>query len=230
MINLTVIIPFHNEEMFLEESVNRVLKANTADKILLINDGSNDNSSNIAKRLSNENEVIKYYEIEKRSGKGAALRYGFKHLTTSHVVIHDADLEYFPRDLVKMYNLQKENPNSLILGSRFVGEGVRKNIYRRTYYSNKLLSYIFSMLNNIKVTDVATCYKMMPVDFLSNMNINQNGFAIEIEIIAKFLNHNKSIYEIGIDYEGRTYAEGKKIKFIDGINYIFTMIKYRILN
>ena len=129
-----------------------------------------------------------------------------------------------------MIQKSKRSPNSLILGSRFIGSGLRVNIYKRTYFANKLMSLIFSFIHSFKISDIATCYKLMPTNFFKNLNIKENGFSIEVEILAKFLKYNKSIMEVPISYQGRSYEEGKKIKATDGISYIIKTFKYKFLD
>ena len=230
MINLSVIVPFFNEEQFLAESVNRLLSNDIYSSIYLIDNNSNDNSYNIAKDLETKHEKIELHKTKKNKGKGAVLEFGRNLIKTSHVVIHDADLEYFPEDIIEMFDVAQTNQNSLILGSRFIGRKKRENIYLRTYLANKVMSSFFSFVNFYKVTDVATCYKLMPSNFFVNTLLKENGFSIEIELLSKFLKYNKSILEVPIAYEGRSYSEGKKIKAFDGIQYLLNTIKYRFLN
>ena len=230
MINLSVIVPFFNEEQFLAESVNRLLSNDIYSSIYLIDNNSNDNSYNIAKDLETKHEKIELHKTKKNKGKGAALEFGRNLIKTSHVVIHDADLEYFPEDIIKMFDVAQTNQNSLILGSRFIGSRKRENIYLRTFLANKVMSSFFSFVNFYKVTDVATCYKLMPSNFFVNTKMKEKGFSIEIELLSKFLKYNKSVLEVPIAYEGRSYSEGKKIKALDGIQYLLNTIKYRFLN
>ena len=230
MINLSVIVPFYNEEQFLEQSVNRLLENNIFEKILLIDNNSNDNSVNIAKKLIESNENIELYKTDKRKGKGVALSKAKEFITTSHVVIHDADLEYFAEDLTEMFEKSKEFSNSMILGSRFIGERERKNVYIRTYIANKVMSLFFSIVNFYYISDVATCYKLMPADFFKETSLKENGFSIEIEMLSKFLKYNRSIEEVPIKYEGRSYVEGKKIKTSDGLMYLVNTLRYRFIN
>ena len=150
-------------------------------------------------------------------------------MNTSHVVIHDADLEYFPKDIVQMYEKALTNQNSLILGSRFIGSKKRENVYLRTYVANRIMSIFFSLVNFYWVSDVATCYKLMPSNFLKTISIKERGFSIEIEMLSKFLKYNRNIHEVPISYEGRSYEEGKKIKVSDGIMYILNTLKYRFI-
>ena len=230
MLNLSVIVPFFNEEQFLEESVNRLLSNDVYSSIYLIDNNSTDNSYEIAKNLETQHNKIELYRTNEDKGKGSALRFSKGLIKTSHVVIHDADLEYFPKDIVEMFDLAKKNQDSLILGSRFIGNKRRKNIYLRTFFANKVMSLFFSMVNFYRVSDVATCYKLMPSNFFINTELKENGFSIEVELLSKFLKYNKSVLELPIAYEGRSYAEGKKIKTVDGVQYLINTIKYRFLD
>ena len=229
MINLTAIVPFYNEENTLRESVERLLNEDIFSEIILSDDNSSDNSLKIAKTLSNDYQHIKFISSDKNLGKGNAINNAVSILNTSHVVIHDADLEYFPKDIVQMYKKALTNQNSLILGSRFIGTKKRENVYLRTYVANRVMSIFFSLVNFYWVSDVATCYKLMPSKFLKNISIKEQGFSIEIEMLSKFLKYNKHIHEVPISYEGRSYEEGKKIKVSDGIMYIFNTLKYRFI-
>ena len=230
VINLSVIVPFYNEEQFLEISVNRLLENNIYSEILLIDNNSTDKSYEIAKRLEVDNNNIKLFKTDETKGKGAALSFSRNIVNTSHVVIHDADLEYFPDDILEMFEAAKQYKTSLILGTRFYGKKTRDNIYIRTYVANKFMSLFFSLINFYRVSDVATCYKLMPSTFFKNVNIRENGFSIEIELLSKFLKFNKSIIEVPIKYQGRSYSEGKKIKTLDGLKYLFSTIKYKFLD
>jgi dolichol-phosphate mannosyltransferase len=230
MNNLTVIVPFYNEENYLQKSIDRLIDSDIFDKIILVDDCSTDNSANIANKNVLENNKMIFLKSSSNKGKGSALNLAKNIVETSHVIIHDADLEYFPDDIVEMFNWVKENQDSLILGSRFIGNKKRSTIYSRTLLANKVMSSFFSFINGYKVSDVATCYKLMPSSFFKEMDIKENGFSIEIEILSKFLKYNKSIKEVPIKYEGRSYNQGKKIKTSDGFKYLFNIIKYRIFN
>jgi glycosyltransferase involved in cell wall biosynthesis len=227
MHTLSVIIPFFNEERYIEESISRVLEIDIFDQIILSDDCSTDLSSKIAKEFSSNNNKVEYIRLEKNLGKGAALNNARNLVKSTHVIIHDADLEYFPADIKDMFKCVDENPTSLILGSRFIGSFNRSGAYTRTFLANKIMSLFFSIINQLRVTDVATCYKLMPSKFFKDMNIEEKGFSIEIELISKFLRFNKSIIEVPINYEGRTYDQGKKIKTLDGVLYLANTLKYR---
>ena len=228
MDNLGVIVPFYNEKNTLSESIDRLLAENIFSQIILSDDNSNDGSEKIAQQYEETNKNIKYIKSSTNKGKGNALNNAKNHITTKFVVIHYADLEYFPEDIVEMFEAAKLNPESLIIGSRFIGNKKRINIYRRTYIANKLMSLFFSYVHFCKISDIATCYKMMLTDTFKEIELYENGFSIEIEIVSKFLRKYKSIIEIPIRYEGRSYEEGKKIKPKDGMMYLINTIKYKI--
>jgi len=230
MKNLSVIIPFYNEKEFLEISVKRVTDLDIFDQIILTDDCSTDGSSEIALQLIKNNPCIEYIKGERNSGKGDALNNAKNLIKTSHVVIHDADLEYFPDYIIEMFSLAKKNPDTLILGSRFIGNKVRKNVYFRTNIANRVMSLFFSVVNFCYITDVATCYKLMPTKFFKEVTLKEKGFSIEVELLSKFLKTNKSILEVPIKYEGRSYIEGKKIKTSDGFKYLYNTLKYRFFN
>ena len=228
MDNLGVIVPFYNEKNTLSESIDRLLAEKIFSQIILSDDNSNDGSEKIAQQYEKNYENIKYIKSSSNKGKGNALNNAKNHITTKFVVVHDADLEYFPEDIVEMFEAAKLNPKSLIIGSRFIGNKERINIYRRTYIANKLMSLFFSYVHFCKISDIATCYKMMLTDIFKEIELYENGFSIEIEIVSKFLRKYKSIIEIPIRYEGRSYEEGKKIKPKDGMMYLINTIKYKI--
>ncbi len=230
MISLSVIVPIYNEEQFLEQSVERIIDNDIFQNILLIDNNSSDRSYEIANKLQKKYEKVSIYKTNEVAGKGVVISFARKLIETTHVVIHDADLEYFPSDILDMFDLAKKNPNSLILGSRFIGSKERKNIYKRTFFANKIMSLFFSIINFYSVSDVATCYKLMPSEFFKNTNFKEKGFSIEIELLSKFLKFNKSIIEVPIKYIGRSYDEGKKIRAADGFKYLFSTVKYRFLN
>ena len=227
--SLAVIVPFFNEEKTLELSLRRLLKVDVVKQIICVNDCSNDKSLEIVEQIKNEDSRIEIFSNKANRGKGYAVTSAKKYINTTHVVIHDADLEYFPEDLLSMWEKVEEHTDSLILGSRFIGNRSRKNIYKRTFIANKLMSLFFSLINFYKVSDVATCYKLFSNKFFQSVNLVENGFSIEIELLSKFLKFNRSIIEVPIKYEGRSYSEGKKIKSKDGILYLINTVKYRFL-
>ena len=173
--NLSVIIPFYNEEKYLETSVNRVLEIKNIEKIFLVNDGSTDDSLNIANKLANQNEIIEILSSKSNLGKGNALKIAKQHINTSHVVIHDADLEYFPEDLQEMFDVAIKNPSCLILGTRFKGIKSEK-IFILGHWLRTWGCFLFSIVFFNKVSDIATCYKLMPSEFLKNYETGKKFF------------------------------------------------------
>lgn len=226
MTTLSVVIPVYNEERTLKESFNRLKKIEIISEIIIVDDCSTDASLEIINDIKIKNANVKVLKNEQNLGKGAALMKAQSYINTDYVVIHDADLEYFPEDLIGMFELINKNNIELVVGSRFI-EDVKKIIYFRTYYANKLLSKIFSIIYNKKVTDIATCYKMMSSSYFKNIKLQEKGFSIEVELLAKYFRTRNGFAEYPINYAARTYEEGKKIKVIDGFKYIWSMLKYR---
>tara|TARA_B100000900_G_scaffold258831_1_gene220612 strand:- start:17979 stop:18677 length:699 start_codon:yes stop_codon:yes gene_type:complete len=227
-ITLTAIVPVFNEELFLNESLERLLKISVIDEIILVDDCSTDNSLKIMQKLTLKNKKIRIYQCNSNVGKGGAIKVAFKKITTDYVVIHDADLEYNPEDIYHLYNEIQQDKNKFVIGTRFTKES-KPQIYKRTYFANKFLSFLFSLTYGINVSDIATCYKLIPSSYLMNTSFTENGFAIEVELLAKFLSNNKNYSEIPISYTARSYEEGKKIKFLDGLRYIFVIFKYKFI-
>jgi dolichol-phosphate mannosyltransferase len=230
MNTLTAIVPFFNEEKYLNDSVENLLKIDVITEIFLVDDCSTDKSNDIAKNIVKKNKKVKLFTKDINDGKGSCLKEVSTEIMTTHVIIHDADLEYFPDDIFEMFKKTLDYTDSLILGSRFIGSKTRINIYKRTYFANKIMSLFFSLFNFYKITDVATCYKLMPASFFTQTTFKEKGFSIEIELLSKFLKINRSIVEVPIRYRGRSYTEGKKIKATDGFRYLINTIKYRFTN
>ena len=229
-LTLTAIVPIFNEEKYLLDSVTRLQKTNIFNGIILIDNCSTDSSLAIAQGLKEKDSSILVLQTKNNDGKASAVQLGLNYVKTSHVVIHDADLEYFPDDIVEMFEVAKVNPNDLILGSRVIGNKERKNIYFTTYFGNRILSIMFSFINRYKVSDISTCYQMYSLKNIQKLNLNEKGFGMELEVLSKFIKLGIEIIEVPIKYEGRSYSEGKKIKLSDALNIAFKMIKYSKLN
>ncbi|OUX37585.1 MAG: hypothetical protein CBE33_02910 [Candidatus Pelagibacter sp. TMED273] len=225
--SISLIIPFYNEENTLEKSILQLISLNFVAEIILVNDGSNDRSLSIASKLVDDYPYIKLLNNPKNLGKGNAIKEGFNHASKDIIGVFDADLEYSPKDLKKLYEIIKLKELDFIIGSRFIGDETRNNIYLRTLYANKFLSFLFSLTYKNKITDIATCLKLFRKEFIKEIIIEKNGFSSEIELLAKVLKQTTHYEEFPISYNGRTYAEGKKIKFIDGLKWIVAIFKYR---
>ncbi len=223
----SIIIPFFNEQSTLEKSVTSLISENFEKEILLINDGSTDKSKEIGQQLSTTFDNVELINNEKNNGKGFAVRKGLERASGDVIGIYDADLEYSASDLTELINCIFNEDLDFVCGSRFIGDKVRKNIYLRTFYANKLLSLLFAYIYKNKITDIAVCLKVFKKDIIKNITFEKNDFSIEVELIAKVISKTKKFKELPISYEGRSYKEGKKIKFIDGFKYILAIFKYK---
>ena len=230
IISLSVIVPFYNEEKFLESSITRLLKLDIVKQIILVDDCSEDDSYLIGERLVNQNNKILITKTNKNLGKGGAVKVGLEKVTSTHVIVHDADLEYFPEDIPEMFEVVSTEKENLVLGSRTIGTKKRKNLYFYTYFGNKIFTLLFSILNNYKVSDIASCYWLVKVESLKEINISEKGFGIEVEVLSKFIKRKIDIIEVPIKYEARSYEDGKKIKLKDGIQIFLKILKYSKLN
>jgi dolichol-phosphate mannosyltransferase len=230
MTTLTVIIPVYNEEDTLKESYSRLIEIDDiVTRIIIVDDYSSDSSPQIINDIKNQNTKVTVLQNPKNLGKGAALMKAQEFITTDFVVIHDADLEYFPNDLRNMYELITTKNVDLVIGSRFLKDN-KNIIYYRTYYANKFLSKVFSLIYREHVTDIATCYKMMSSSYFKNIQLFEKGFSIEVEMLAKYFKKSNKFLESSINYSARTYEEGKKIKTSDGFRYILSILKYKFIN
>jgi len=223
----TVIMPFFNEENTLEIAVTNLVKEDFASEIILVNDGSNDKSYEIATSLQNKHEFIKLIESKENKGKGHALKLGINVASKKYIGVLDADLEYSPNDLKNLFKEIDINNLDIVCGSRFIGDFKRDNIYVRTYLANKFLSMFFSIIHREKVTDIATCLKVFRKTLFDSIDLKANGFSIEVEILAKTLSKSDNFKEFPISYTARSYEEGKKIKLIDGFRYIYSILKFK---
>ena len=223
----SVIIPFYNEEKLLEQSVLDLIKEDFHKEIILVNDGSLDKSKIIAINLEAKYENIILLDSIENKGKGYAVQLGLRMATGDLVGIFDADQEYSASDLKRLVDCIRNEDIDYVCGSRFIGNKERINVYLRTFIANKFLSYLFSYIHKVKITDIATCLKVFKKDILSDFNFEENDFSIEVELIAKVSSKSKNYKEIPISYSGRSYEEGKKIKLIDGFKYIFAIFKYK---
>ena len=220
-------MPFFNEENTLEIAVTNLVNEDFASEIILVNDGSNDKSYEIASSLQNKHEFIKLIESKENKGKGHALKLGINVASKKFIGVLDADLEYSPNDLKNLFQEIDINNLDIVCGSRFIGDFKRDNIYVRTYLANKFLSMFFSIIHREKVTDIATCLKVFRKTLFDSIDLKANGFSIEVEILAKTLSKSDYFKEFPISYTARSYEEGKKIKLIDGFRYIYSILKFK---
>jgi glycosyltransferase involved in cell wall biosynthesis len=226
---LSIVVPCYNEKETIKEIIKKLKNIELDDsEIIVVDDASNDGTKEILKK-DIEPLVEKIIYHEQNMGKGAALRTGFKQAKGDVVVVQDADLEYEPHYLPRMLELIENNKADAVFGSRFLGGNPHRVLYFWHYIGNKLLTLLSNMFTNINLTDMETCYKMIRNEIIQKIEIEENRFGFEPEITAKITRRNIRIYEIGISYSGRTYAEGKKIGWKDGIKAIFCILKYNLL-
>ena len=209
---LTVIVPVLNEEKLLEASVNNLLLKKEFTEIFLVDDCSTDKSLEIMKKIEINNNNVTCFELNTVpiEGKGDAITRVKDFIKTDYVVIHDADLEYDPDDIIEMMELIDFNEDTFVIGSRFLKDKKIQHYYR-THFANRFLSSLFTLFHGKKISDIATCYKLMPTPFFKETEFVEKGFAIEIELVAKFLRVSKNIKEFPIKYTARTYEDGKKL-------------------
>ncbi len=229
MTKLSIIIPVYNEEKTLEkiiEKVQRVRLGKIKKELIIIDDRSNDNSLSIIKKLEKKYQNIKRIEHKKNMGKGAAIRTGLKNISGEIVTIQDSDLEYNPEDFKKMIKLILTGKTKVVYGSRLIGKSRGFSVLSH-YYGNKFLSLITQILYGAKITDMETCYKMMTREVADKLELISNKFDIEPEITAKIIKNGYKVIEIPITYNGRSFKEGKKINWKDGIRAVWVLIYWR---
>jgi glycosyltransferase involved in cell wall biosynthesis len=224
---LSIVIPIYNEIDFIEKIVERVKAVELDKEIILVDDCSTDGTRELLAGLLDD--ITKVYYHNRNMGKGAALRTGFSKATGDIVIIQDADLEYNPQEYPKLIQPILEGKADVVYGSRFVTGDYRRVLYFWHMVGNKFLTLFSNMLTNLNLTDMETCYKVFRKTVLDNLNIEEDRFGFEPEITAKISNMNVRIYEVGISYSGRTYTEGKKISWKDGISALRCVIKYNLM-
>ena len=225
---LSIVIPIYNEKDTLKlilQKVRAVDLGHTQKEYLLIDDGSTDGTRDILAELQKESSDLKIILKEKNSGKGATLKVGFEHATGDYVIVQDADLEYDPEDYKKLVRVLAEEGVDVVYGSRF--SGTYKDMSNLHYYGNKMLTLVTNLVFGVLLTDMETCYKLIPSSFLKKIKIKSSRFNFEPEITAKILKAGLHIREVPISYSGRSFSEGKKITWRDGIIALFTLIRYR---
>ena len=223
---VTIVIPCFNEKKTIRDIIAAVGRAPVANKeILIVDDCSTDGTRDLL-RAEVDGKLARVIYHEHNQGKGAALRTGFAAATGEIVIIQDADLEYDPDEYPKLLAPILNGKADVVFGSRFMGGEPHRVVYFWHMVGNRFLTLLSNMFTNINVTDMETCYKVFRRDVLKKITIEENRFGFEPEITAKVARLGCPIYEVGIAYYGRTYAEGKKIGWRDGFRAIFAIIKY----
>ncbi len=227
---LSVIIPVYNEGKTINVILDEVLARPETAEIIVVDDASKDNSKEqIQKYVVRENGRVRLVCQEINHGKGAAIRRGFEEAKAPIVIVQDADKEYSPEDYPVIIAPIVSGKADVVYGSRFQGAAGRV-LYFKHQLGNKFLTFLSNLLTDINLTDMETCYKAFRREVIQNINLDSERFGIEVELTAKFAHARVlKIYEVPISYNGRTYEEGKKITWKDGVAAIWHMIKYNIL-
>ena len=227
IINLSIIIPIYNEERTLLEVLNKInlLKEFCNLEIIVVNDGSTDNSKNIIKK--NNKLYNKSINLKKNSGKGKAVIEGIKNCSQEYILIQDADLEYDPKDILEFLEENKKNNYDLIMGSRFIGNK-RTVLHFWHMVGNKFITFLFNFLNNTTFSDIYCCYCMFKKNLINVDNLKCKGWGQQAEILTYVVSKKSKIFEIGINYHGRTYTEGKKIRYYDVFSVIYWIVSTKI--
>lgn len=226
---LSIIIPVYNEKYTIDPLLARVAAVSIPGwekEIVVVEDFSTDGTRELLQKMSGDYKIIFH---EKNQGKGAALRTGFKAASGEYVLVQDADLEYDPEEYPALLEPIAKFGADVVYGSRFMGSGAHRVVYFWHYLGNRFLTLLSNVFTNLNLTDMETCYKLFKREVIQKITLDQDRFGFDPEVTAKVARLKPiKIFEVGISYNGRTYADGKKITWKDGIRVVYCILKYGI--
>ena len=225
---LSVVMPVYNERGTLREVVQRVLAVPMELELICVDDGSSDGSTEILAELQQQFPQIRVFLQPQNMGKGAALRRGIEEAVGDYVIVQDADLEYDPAEYPVLLGPLEQGKADVVFGSRFLGGGPHRVLYFWHSVGNRLLTLMSNIFTDMNLSDMETCYKVFRREILQAIPIEENRFGFEPEITVKIAKRRLRVYEVGISYWGRTYEEGKKIGWKDGVRAIYCLVKYSL--
>lgn len=225
---LSIVVPVYNEEKTLASIVEKLLAVPHLLEIVIVDDCSTDGSAEVVARLARQHDQIKSVRHDRNLGKTAAVKTGFAQTTGDVVIVQDADLEYDPAEIGEVIYPILAGFADVVYGSRFMVKRAARVLYFYHYLANKGLTFLSNALTNLNITDVETCYKAFRGDIIRNMRITSSGFGFEIEVTAKIAKLGCVLYEVPISYYGRTYEEGKKITYLDGLAAFYYVLRFNL--
>lgn len=229
-LSLSVLVPVYNERYLVEESLARVLALKSPYisklEVIVVDDRSTDGSYEVLQKLPASEPRIKLFRHEKNQGKGAAVRTALEHASYDVTIIHDADLEYNPEDIPSIIKVFVEQGADAVFGSRYISSKYRRVLMYRHTLINKCITALVNLFTDLDLSDLETCYKAFKTDLLKSIPLRSNDFRIEVEIAMKLARRKANIYEVPVSYQPRTYEEGKKIRFKDGLYALMALVRF----
>jgi glycosyltransferase involved in cell wall biosynthesis len=223
---VSVVMPVFNEAEWLERAVERVMASPFEPQVIVVDDGSTDRTPEILDALRGRYPGLTLIRQDVNRGKGAALRAGFEAVDGDVVIIQDADLEYDPADYPRLLDPIERGLADVVFGSRFAGGESHRVLYFWHTVANRVVTLFSNACTNLNLTDMTTCFKVFRREVLAKIRVEEDGFGVEPELVAKVARLGSRVYEVGISYHGRTYSQGKKIRWRDGFTMLWCIAKY----